>query len=505
MSLRRHVLRVVALATAVAMVFAAFAGSASAKKMSPKQKAHVRAELRKQIKKNPRALYRKSFLRKARSVDFVLPATIRVGRVTGAGATGYQWSGQGGTASLDLGPSLGTRTIGLAGSLPAEIEFSDSFDGGALGNVKLRLLSGGNADMGLKSTSLPLLSNSNTTAASFGGGTPNNSLNPQQGCNGWTADPWGNPPLADDPASLGFSTDPGYNNLGHGPYSPDNAVADTGMGDVVLRTAPLNLTIAAPNAAGVTLPGGNTSVTIGPSGGVANLFGQIPGKTSSSAGNNQIDVTANLQTKINSILRETDPGPAVSNYPANPAVNKATLFACRQAITGSTNNYLLGVRLGGNLRINPAITADGKLRIATANLVNQGSTRISVGACLVPLTGYANNVAPTTALGATDIITSFLTSTALPATTNEIAAGHKNVYTDTPFGGGSLINNTACNATPDPIVAGLGVSALPLSPGAGYSTTDNGSQVNVSAEITSLALKAEVLVGGNQTAPVPLG
>ena len=78
MSLRRRVLRVVALATAVAMVFGAFAGSASAKKISKKQKAAITKQLRKQIKKNPRAIRSKSFLRKAGLVDFKLPVTIRL-------------------------------------------------------------------------------------------------------------------------------------------------------------------------------------------------------------------------------------------------------------------------------------------------------------------------------------------------------------------------------------------------------------------------------------------
>ena len=43
--LRRHVLRLVALATVVAMVFGAFAGSASAKKISKKQKAAITKQL----------------------------------------------------------------------------------------------------------------------------------------------------------------------------------------------------------------------------------------------------------------------------------------------------------------------------------------------------------------------------------------------------------------------------------------------------------------------------
>ncbi len=82
MSLRRHVLRFVALATAAALVFGAFAGSASAKKLSAKQKAQIRVSLRKQIKKNPRLIRRASFLKQARLVDFQLPVTIRVRRAT---------------------------------------------------------------------------------------------------------------------------------------------------------------------------------------------------------------------------------------------------------------------------------------------------------------------------------------------------------------------------------------------------------------------------------------
>ncbi len=70
--------RVVALATAVAMIFGAFAGSASAKKVSKKQKAAISKQLRKQIKKNPRVIRSKSFLRKAGLVDFRLPVTIRL-------------------------------------------------------------------------------------------------------------------------------------------------------------------------------------------------------------------------------------------------------------------------------------------------------------------------------------------------------------------------------------------------------------------------------------------
>ena len=88
MALKARVLRVVAIATAVAMVFGAFAGGASAKKISKAQKAKIAKQLRKQIKKNPRAIRSKSFLRKAALVNFKLPVTIRLRGECPAGSGG---------------------------------------------------------------------------------------------------------------------------------------------------------------------------------------------------------------------------------------------------------------------------------------------------------------------------------------------------------------------------------------------------------------------------------
>ncbi len=48
---------------------------------------------------------------------------------------------------------------------------------------------------------------------------------------------------------------------------------------------------------------GTQNIVLGQSGGQANLFGNIPGKSYG------IDVTVNLSTKINSILREVDGDP----------------------------------------------------------------------------------------------------------------------------------------------------------------------------------------------------
>ena len=89
-SLRRHTLRIVGMLTVLAMAFGVFAGAASAKKMSPRQKAKVRNELRRAVKKNPRVVKRSSFLKKARLVDFKLPVTIRVRRASNGDPTNVQ-------------------------------------------------------------------------------------------------------------------------------------------------------------------------------------------------------------------------------------------------------------------------------------------------------------------------------------------------------------------------------------------------------------------------------
>ena len=168
MSLRRRVLRVVALATAVAMVFGAFAGSASAKKISKGKKAAITKQLRKSIKKNPGVIRSKSFLRKAGLVDFKLPVTIRIRGNCPTGALGYASCPTGKvntglnersvyTVSVDLGASLGQRAVSVGGSLAAEVTFHDTFDGGALGNVSVEILPSNTKR--ISTNSVPLLWN----------------------------------------------------------------------------------------------------------------------------------------------------------------------------------------------------------------------------------------------------------------------------------------------------------------------------------------------------------
>src|SRR5215210_5465923 len=77
-SLRSSLWRYLGLLAVAALAVGVFAGPASAKKMSAKQRAAVRAQLRKEIKKNPKLINRKSFVKRASLVDFTLPITIKL-------------------------------------------------------------------------------------------------------------------------------------------------------------------------------------------------------------------------------------------------------------------------------------------------------------------------------------------------------------------------------------------------------------------------------------------
>jgi hypothetical protein len=213
-SSRRHVTRVVGVLTALALVFGLLAGTASARTHSRHQKATnhraltrhqkvvIRRQLMRQIKKNPKVIRKASFIKKASLVDFVLPVSIRLRNASasdsnsvnpgvGSGQTEVCGSLPPGecpvsadannnpnTANIDLGASLGQRSVVLSGTLPAEITFHDSFDGGALGNVDIKLLgcsaSGIANGCGLKTNSIPLLWNSQVSDPAshwWGGGT----------------------------------------------------------------------------------------------------------------------------------------------------------------------------------------------------------------------------------------------------------------------------------------------------------------------------------------------
>lgn len=533
MSLRSSLWRYLGLLAVAALAVGALAGPASAKKMSAKQRAAVRAQLSKQVKKNPKVVTRKSFVKRASLVNFKLPVTIAL--------RGGHTAANPNKATVDLGASLGTREIDLGGSLSAELVFHDSYDGGALGNVDLSILPSANHH--LQSTSIPLLWNTQVSdpatrydanslglpdtmsgCGNFVGTAPVafGSALAASGSVGGIPQPGGLPGYPFIDPTVSTSTPAGFlpvtpgidsvdgvtagkqvgdnNQVGGNPQpfpytaqsTPTGFVQPPSPKDTVLRTNALNLDVAAAgtevkqdnNTDGVA---GSQNIVIGKSGGQANLFGKIPGKGYG------IDVTVSLKTRINSILRVVDQdsfgSPLITgnNYPAG-------IFNCRQIWTGGIDNYIPSVRLAGNLKISPGITSDGKLRIAKATVSSlPGSeARFAVAACLAPYAGYdaqqlgSDTTAPTIPAGsAATGPGGTVPNAGLPADTGNARPA--------PAAG--------CNAAPTALVASSALapsqvtSLAPAVPADGYTVTNSGSSVSVGADLNVSNISLDVLVG----------
>lgn len=515
MRLSRRWMAVLVAALCVGLVGPVAGASASVHKktrVNRVSKRTVRARLLREIRHNPRLIKNRRFLKQASLVNFRLPVTIRL-RNSGVASNPN-------SANLDLGPSLGQRAIGLGGSLSGEIVFHDSYDGGALGNVDIVLSPGPKS---LTTTSVPLLWNTLVTDPStsiaptfqLGGGTAGcgnfhgaspitiggNKTVPYYNNNAdyQANSPDGFVPVTpgvDDPARLVNSAAVGSdNNLGPSstpfPYSassnPGGFTQPPSVGDSVLRTAPLSLQIAAPGTevnqtnGSANGPQGSQNVVLGKSGGQANLFGNIPGKSSG------IDVTVNLATRINSILRAVDPD-FVPLLAPNPW--PTTFSACEQAYTGAVQNYITGVHLTGNLHISPAITPDGHLRIAKATLASADPARLALAACIYPYSLYKaqNNGSDSSP----QTVGSYTTGGQLP--TNDFVAR-------------SAPTNVNCGAAPTELVADAPTVPLnPANPGNGYTTSVDGTRVSVSGDITT-QVSADVLIGDVDQPPAtpPLG
>jgi hypothetical protein len=525
--------------------------------MSAKQKAHVRAKLRKAVKKNPAVIKRKSFLRKAALVNFRLPITVRL-RTGDRPATP---SNEAATlnpnkATIDLGASLGQREIDLGGSLAGEIVFHDSFDGGALGNVDLDLRPGPKS---LTSTSIPLLWNTQVSDpatrwdanAIAGANTAFAGVEAQAGCGNFlgqtpltfgagylpnypvsTAGVPGFPyfatlfdatsnnvqgflpetPGIDSIDNLVANKNPGDNNaLGGNPnpfpsgFGP-NGVTAPNVKDAVLRTSALKLQIADPgtpvtgfvpnngsnnNQNNSTNPPVQNSqnIVIGKSGGQANLFGNIPGKSYG------IDVTVSLATKINSIFRivdqDTTGGALITgtNWPAG-------VFACRQVYSGAVQNYIPGVRLQGNLKIAPAITSDGKLRIAKATLSSGGQEKanVALAACLMP---YASYQVP---LGSSDTLDASIPGPPNGSSPGPPLAGYNQLPVDV-FSQRATPDSANCNDAPTNLVNDSGITRNLVNPLSnaqttnGYTVAQDGSKAVVSGQLSVDNVSADVLIG----------
>jgi hypothetical protein len=315
-------------AIAVLVLLAVAPPAQSLARMPGERAARIRASLTRAVERHPDVITQRWFLRKAGLVQFKLPVTLRVRPEPAP------------TATVDLGASLGSRSIALGGSLSAAVTFSDSYDGGTLGSVGIEFQpSDTNV---LRTSSIPLLWNADVSQADMG-----------QGCRDFTGaeaiDRLRSGPVVGDDDWLGPSQQP----------FPAGSAQDT-----VLRTNALRLQVA--------------NRGIAQSSGRANLFGNIPGR------NVSVDVTLSLTTVINAIERVVDPD------------DDAGGLRCRQLWTGAVQNTIPGIRLQGQLRISPAITSDGELRIARVTVASPPATpaRTALTACLLPVTTYAGTHVP---------------------------------------------------------------------------------------------------------------
>jgi hypothetical protein len=209
--------------------------------------AKVRAQLARQVKRDPSVVGQRWFLRRAGLVQFKLPVTLRL-RPDPAP-----------TADVDLGASLGSRAIALGGSIAADVLFDDTLGSGTLGDVGIEFRQ---SDHALTSSSIPLLWNSDVPG----------------GCNLQTG------LVPGDNDSLGPSQEP----FPSAASAPGGFDQPPDVQSTVLRTNALRLQVA---DRGTTASGGH-----------ANLFGNIPGK------NVSVDVTLSLKTVINGIIRMVDDG-----------------------------------------------------------------------------------------------------------------------------------------------------------------------------------------------------
>jgi hypothetical protein len=402
--------------------------------VSAKRTRAIRRQLRRELR-HPKRIHWRAFIKKASLVDFTLPITIRLNSPTND-VGGVRPSND--TAQINLGQSLGTRIIKLDGTLPAEIQFHDSYDGGALGNVDLSLPPSRRT---LKTSTIPLLTNPDVSSKLQGAG----------GCSDFTGVTAGVDDItyANSLAFLVTADNPF--NLGPGPFSPD---VTANASDVVLRTAPLSL--------GVATPGDTTwhDEIVGTSGGQANLFGNIPGKSYG------VDVTVSLVTDIHTILREVDG----DDFPAPPG-SIGNLLDCRQFWTGKVPN-LVKTKLTGNLRISPAIDADGSLRIAKVSLQSPAPTHLALQACIWPYGTFATDL-----------------------------SGNLGPQSSSPYLDPSLYSYPApdvdCNTAGGPLdQPPFNVGPAPAASVAnGFTTTATGAVVQLSGDLTIPTLTAEVLIG----------
>jgi hypothetical protein len=340
-----RLLGVCLLACAVAVTY-----TAPASAMTKAQKRKAQKVLFKKLKKNPRLIKSKKFLRKAGHVDFSLPLTVRLNPVVDTSATPGVQEGEAksnDTVELDLsstfGPNRSHVPVKISGTVNVSARFGNPAEGDTLGDLRLTATG---AD--LRTSTIPVLDNATAgaTCAALG------------------------PTATTAPANTLYA-----GGISGGVTGPDPSGQTPGYSasNTVVRTDPVDISLAPITAAS---NGVRTNI------GKANLFGSPGGAA-------DVRLQLHVNADINTIFKSTENGTGGSLAPFPAGSLPGAAFLCDEAYaaqtTGNgTSGNVIPVYVEGDLSISPAITTDGLLRLATVNVSTPPGkeTHATAKACL---------------------------------------------------------------------------------------------------------------------------
>lgn len=357
-------LRVCVVSALVCAVGATLAGPAGAHGMTKAKKQAIQRKLIRQLKHNPRLIKNRRWLAAAGHVDASLPLTIRLNQVVAdpsavgyPGPSSFREKVSDDTAKLDLsetfGPDIGTKTVGLVGNVHVLAHFGNPAEGDALGDLQLTVTG---AD--LYASSVGVLSNPTVGATCGLVGAPASPLSSLQ-----EPSPFGAYVTSTGAAATAAQLAPSVNGF-----------------STVFRTAPIHLQ-------SLDIPGS-------PNIGKANLF------TTS----NNVRLALHVGAVVNTIFRSSEFGSGMPtgwlptalfdcDETYGGATDSATLPSCAGDIdtcpggdvgTAEGHENVIPVDVTGNLAISPAITTDGRLRLATVQVSSPDYEHSTVDACLQP-------------------------------------------------------------------------------------------------------------------------
>lgn len=337
--------------------------------MSKASKKKAAAKLIKQLKKNPRLIKNKRWLRKAGHVDATLPLTVRLNPVvntTTNPALQKAEAASNDTALIDLtstfGPEVGQKSTTITGKIEVLARFGNPAEGDDLGDLRIEVTS---ADL---------------SAASVGVLT-------------------GSPSIGPACATIEGATEPA-----RAPNTFQNRPANTSLGSEYADRSVLGGTVSRSSLASSVLP--NTVVRTDPIeiGAASSNRVSNRGKANLFQTSNNVRLDLALTANVNTIFRSLEDGSGDSGTPLAAGSLPSASFYCDEAWAGQTNSSgltsdsfsapsttadigpsmhqnLIVQRVTGALRISPAITTDGKLRIAKVD-VTGSFAHSTIDACL---------------------------------------------------------------------------------------------------------------------------